>query len=65
MADWMVTARAERYVACFYRGMPKSVGHEAELQRRAVVFQPPDALLPEQHQPFAVQVEVDQSEVRA
>ena len=35
------------------------------LQCRAAVFQPPDALRPQQDQPFAVQVEVDQGEVRA
>ena len=61
----MATAKAERDVAGFIRAMPESGGSGADLQCPAAVFQSPDALRPEQDQPFAVQVEVHQSEVRA
>jgi hypothetical protein len=49
----------------FRRKGAETGGSGADFGGRAAVFQPPDALRPEHDQPFAVQVEVHQSEVRA
>ena len=45
--------------------MPGVGGSGSDLKCQAAVFRPPDALRPERGQAFAVQVEIDQGEVRA
>ena len=49
----------------FRRKGAETGGSGADFGGRAAVFQPPDTLRPQHDQPFAVQVEVHQSEVRA
>jgi hypothetical protein len=49
----------------FRRKGAETGGSGADFGGRAAVFQPADTLRPERGQPFAVQVEVHQSEVRA
>lgn len=49
----------------FGRAMPGAGSSGVDLNCQTAVFQPPDTLRPEHCQPFAVQVEVDQSKAGA
>ena len=66
VTDSQAAAKAELLAQqIFRRKGAETGGSGADFSGRVAVFQPPDTLRPQHDQPFAVQVEFHQSEVRA